>query len=75
MGAVAAPAEALAWHHGAELLARLTAAGYSISRRSVELDLRELSLVFPLLCNDGGTPFGWFWQPGVSVELQGITLI
>lgn len=58
----------------AELLARLTSAGYSISRRSVERDLRDLSLVFPLQCNDGGTPFGWYWQPGVSVELQGITL-
>lgn len=57
-----------------ELLTRLTAAGYSISRRSIERDLRDLSLVFPLQCNDGGTPFGWYWKPGVSVELQGITL-
>lgn len=57
-----------------ELLTRLAVAGYSISRRSVERDLRDLSLVFPLQCNDGGTPFGWYWQPGVSVELQGISL-
>lgn len=57
-----------------ELLARLTSAGYNISRRSVERDLRDLSLVFPLQCNDSGTPFGWYWKPGVSVELQGITL-
>ena len=57
-----------------ELLTRLTTAGYSISRRSIERDLRDLSLVFPLQCNDGGTPFGWYWKPGVSVELQGITL-
>ncbi|ANI04236.1 WYL domain-containing protein [Pseudomonas putida SJTE-1] len=57
-----------------ELHTRLTAAGYSISRRSVERDLHDLSLVFPLQCNDAGTPFGWFWKPGVSVELQGITL-
>lgn len=57
-----------------ELLARLTAAGYSISRRSIERDLRDLSIVFPLQCNDGGTPFGWYWKPGVNVELQGITL-
>ena len=57
-----------------ELLMRLTAAGYSISRRSIERDLRDLSLVFPLQCNDGGTPFGWYWKPGVSVELQGVTL-
>lgn len=57
-----------------ELLTRLVAAGYSISRRSIERDLRDLSTVFPLQCNDSGTPFGWYWKPGVSVELQGITL-
>ncbi|VFB22012.1 helix-turn-helix transcriptional regulator [Pseudomonas fragi] len=57
-----------------ELLSRLVSAGYSISRRSVERDLRDLSVVFPLQCNNGGTPFGWYWKPGVSVELQGITL-
>lgn len=57
-----------------QLLSRLTAAGYTIGRRSIERDLRDLSLVFPLHCNDSGTPFGWYWQPGVSVELQGITL-
>ena len=57
-----------------ELHSRLAAAGYAISRRSVERDLHDLSLVFPLQCNDAGTPFGWYWKPGVSVELQGITL-
>lgn len=57
-----------------ELHSRLTCAGYAISRRSVERDLHDLSLVFPLQCNDAGTPFGWYWKPGVSVELQGITL-
>ncbi|APE99243.1 TPA: WYL domain-containing protein [Pseudomonas putida] len=57
-----------------ELLARLTDAGYVISRRSIERDLHDLSLVFPLQRNEGGTPSGWYWKPGVSVELQGITL-
>lgn len=57
-----------------ELLNRLKGSGYSISRRSIERDLRDLSLVFPLQCNDNGTPFGWYWKPGVSVELQGVTL-
>lgn len=57
-----------------ELLTCLRTAGYTIGRRSIERDLRDLSLVFPLQCNDGGTPFGWYWKPGVSVELQGITL-
>ena len=52
----------------------LQSAGFAISRRTIERDLRDLSIVFPLQCNDAGTPQGWYWKPGVSVELQGITL-
>ena len=57
-----------------ELLIRLNNAGYSIGRRSVERDLNDLSLTFPLQCNSAGTPQGWYWKPGVSVELQGVSL-
>lgn len=74
MGATAPSAQALPGITISELLTRLTGAGYVISRRTVERDLHDLSLTFPLQCNDGGTPFGWYWKPGVSVELQGITL-
>jgi len=56
-----------------ELLARLDSSGFNISRRTVERDLIDLSLVFPLQCSEG-TPQAWFWTPGVNVELQGITL-
>ena len=58
----------------AELAARLHSAGYKISRRTIERDLIDLSLMFPLQCNDASAPYGWYWQPGISVELQGITL-
>lgn len=58
----------------AELAASLHSAGYKISRRTIERDLIDLSLMFPLQCNDASAPYGWYWQPGVSVELQGITL-
>lgn len=56
-----------------DLLVRLEACGYKISRRTVERDLIDLSLVFPLQ-NSDTTPQAWYWTPGVNVELQGITL-
>ena len=58
----------------AELATRLHLSGYKISRRTIERDLIDLSLMFPLQCNDASAPYGWYWQPGVSVELQGVTL-
>jgi len=58
----------------AELHARLADAGHATSKRTVERDLSELSHIFPLQCNDKGTPYGWYWTPGQSSELPGITL-
>lgn len=57
-----------------EITKRLQSAGYTISKRTIERDLIDLSLMFPLQCNDASAPYGWHWKPGVSVELQGITL-
>ena len=57
-----------------ELVTRLHTQGYRISKRTIERDLNDLSLMFPLQCNDKNAPYGWHWKPGVSVELQGITL-
>ena len=57
-----------------ELLARLDTCGYQTSRRTVERDLVDLSLVFPLQCSEDSSPQAWHWTPGVNVELQGITL-
>lgn len=45
----------------AELLARLQDVGFSISKRSIERDLNELSLIFPLERNDKSIPYGWHW--------------
>lgn len=54
-----------------EIITRLQSAGYTISKRTIERDLIDLSLMFPLQCNDASAPYGWYWKPGVSVELQG----
>ncbi len=44
-----------------EVHRRLEAAGYAIHRRSVERDLQRLSSVFPLACDEGVRPTGWYW--------------
>ncbi|HDR14976.1 MAG TPA: WYL domain-containing protein [Desulfobacteraceae bacterium] len=57
-----------------ELAAALDERGYKVSKRTVERDLNELILLFPLACNDRGTPFGWYWMPETYCELPGLTL-
>ena len=34
----------------------------------------SLSRLFPLQCNDKGTPYGWYWTPGAAAELPGMTV-
>lgn len=58
----------------AELKNRLHDAGHQASKRTVERDLVDLSQLFPLQCNDKGMPYGWYWTPGSSAELPGISL-
>jgi len=57
-----------------ELVARLDSAGFKASKRTVERDLNDLSRQFPIQCNDKGTPYGWHWAPGASMDLPGISL-
>lgn len=60
----------------ATLQAHLGAQGYDIDQRSVQRDLRKLSAVFPLMCDEVHRPHGWSWSrmaevfsvPGVDVH-------
>ena len=36
--------------------------GFEITPRSIQRDLNDLSLMFPLQCDDREKPFGWSWQ-------------
>ncbi|MFJ4068828.1 WYL domain-containing protein [Pseudomonas sp. NPDC089996] len=54
----------------AELVWRLRDVGFSVSKRTVERDLNELSLIFPLERNDKSIPFGWHWSASVAGELR-----
>ena len=64
-----------------ELVDRLVAEGYTVSKRTVERDLDSLSAAFPLGVDDREKPFGWSWQreapafslPGMS-PLQAMVL-
>lgn len=58
----------------AQIQKQLLDNGYSVSKRTVERDLNELSLLFPLQCIDRSPPWGWYWSPGASLELPGIEL-
>ncbi|MFJ4157831.1 WYL domain-containing protein [Pseudomonas sp. NPDC089752] len=55
----------------AELVWRLRDVGFNVSKRTVERDLNELSLIFPLERNDKSIPFGWHWSANVVGELRG----
>ena len=58
----------------AELVMRLKDAGFNISKRSIERDLNELSLIFPLERNDRSIPYGWYWAANACVELRGLSV-
>ena len=57
-----------------ELCERLKHAGHGVTKRTVERDLPELSIVFPLECNDVSMPYGWYWKADASFDIPGIAL-
>jgi predicted DNA-binding transcriptional regulator YafY len=57
-----------------DLTKSLNEGGFPVSKRQVERDLKALSASFPLVCNVKGTPHGWRWAEGASLDLPGMTL-
>lgn len=57
----------------AELMQALTDQGFCISKRTVERDLNDLSMVFPLLTDDSN-PQRWRWMDDKDIQLPGITV-
>jgi predicted DNA-binding transcriptional regulator YafY len=45
------------------LLAKLAAAGFKTTKRTVQRELNTLSNVFPLASDDRSIPYGWNWAP------------
>jgi predicted DNA-binding transcriptional regulator YafY len=55
-----------------ELCSALAANGYEVSKRQIERDLRELSSIFPLQCNNKSIPYGWRWADGAERSVPGM---
>lgn len=47
----------------------------SVTKRTVERDLNELSCIFPLETSVGSPPIGWRWREGAVQELPGLELV
>lgn len=67
-----------------DLRARLEAAEFTVTERTIQRDLKELTSVFPLTVDGVSKPYGWSWQrdspsfdlPGLSVpEALALTLV
>lgn len=49
-----------------EVHRHLLGAGFEIDKRSVERDLHKLSARYPIACDEGVRPVGWYWQAGAA---------
>jgi predicted DNA-binding transcriptional regulator YafY len=64
-----------------QIRSSLQGEGFDVTERTVQRDLNEMSLVFPLTVDDREKPYGWSWQkdapsfnlPGLSVP-EAVTL-
>ena len=57
-----------------EIGRRLVEAEMAVTPRTVQRDIEELSLVFPIDCHDESKPKVWFWNEAVSLDLPGMSL-
>jgi predicted DNA-binding transcriptional regulator YafY len=58
-----------------ELKNTLENQGFSITARTLQRDLQELSRIFPLIVDEREKPFGWSWQKNArSFDLPGLTV-
>lgn len=57
-----------------ELVEKLEREGFTVTKRTVERDLGELSSIFGIACNDKGMPYGWHWMKGEYADLPGLTV-
>lgn len=58
-----------------DIRTNLLAQGFEVTERTVQRDLNELSLVFPLTVDDRDRPYGWSWQKNApSFNLPALTL-
>ena len=58
-----------------EMMDHLVSEGITVTKRTVERDLVELSRLFPLETSVGSPPIGWRWRQDAVQELPGLDLV
>ena len=63
------------WDKAIDITAKLNDAGYDVSVRTVQRDLKELSEIFPIELNDKNPrDFGWRWPKGTHLDIPGMSI-
>lgn len=63
------------WDKASEIAAKLNDAGYNVSVRTVQRDLKELSEIFPIELNDiNSRDYGWRWIKGANLDIPGMSV-
>ena len=63
------------WDKASDIASRLKDAGYDVSVRTVQRDLKELSAIFPIELNDKNPrDYGWRWIRGASLDIPGMSV-
>ena len=63
------------WKTHTEILNELLEEGFSVTKRTVERDLEQLSDTFPgIEANKKGTPWGWRWNRVASFDIPGLSV-
>jgi len=52
----------------------MESAGYNVTKRTIERDLRDLSVAFGISCNDKSIPYGWYSDKPELCEILGMDL-
>ncbi len=63
------------WKTHSDILNELIQQGFSVTKRTIERDLEQLSETFPSLeSNKKGTPWGWRWERSASFDIPEISI-
>lgn len=63
------------WDKASEIADKLNDIGYTVSVRTVQRDLNELSEIFPIELNDKNPrDYGWRWMKGANLDIPGMSV-
>jgi predicted DNA-binding transcriptional regulator YafY len=63
------------WDKASEITSKLNEKGYTVSVRTVQRDLQELSEIFDIEVNDKNPrDYGWRWRKGADLNIPGMSV-